>query len=710
MIRNPVSTLVSLGLTWAAIFSSPAPAQVVSAEKRDLRAVREMVSRFEGGRKWGVVIGVNEYLDPEIPKLSYCVADARLVARTLAEKCGYSLQDILLLADDQEKAHLRPVRMNVLKQVPEWLKRAKKGDTVLVFFAGHGFLDSEGQSYLAPQDCERASLGLYALRTNELRNWLHQCAATQKILVLDCCHSGSIRGGADSSPSSEELSEGFKKAEGLVVLASCKKNERSADWKEKGHGLFTHFLVEGLKGEADFDHNGLIDNLELYRYVHEKVSMTAQRELNVRQNPVQIIGEDTTGLFALARISGISGMDRVTAAFAVRRENEDGPVAQGIDVELRYRGRPGDEHVVLGRGTSAADGKVAIALELTATQRTQGLYEVALSHDGQVNTWPLPGFPRNTSWSLYVPHSGRMTNGIGMKLVLIPSGEFLMGNSESPQELFAAYQQYDAKLTLDRFTDGYPQHRVRISKPFYLGACVVTVGQFRKFVEDAHYKTDAEKDGVGGRGWTGENGPDGLLAWVQNPQYTWRNTGFEQTDEHPVVNVTWNDAQAFLKWLGAKEGKEYRLPTEAEWEYACRAGTTTRYYNSDDPEKLAEVGNVADASMKAKFPQWDCIKGNDGYVFTAPVGQFKPNKFGLYDMHGNVFEWCQDVYDAGYYHTRPAVDVDPTGPPSPSSTASRAVRGGCWFKRPYFMRSAARASNTPDDRNFQIGFRAATTP
>ena len=139
-----------------------------------------------------------------------------------------------------------------------------------------------------------------------------------------------------------------------------------------------------------------------------------------------------------------------------------------------------------------------------------------------------------------------------------------------------------------------------------------------------------------------------------NGKYSWRNAGFEQTDEHPVVNVSWNDAVAFCKWLSRKEGKTYRLPTEAEWEYACRAGTTTRYYSGDDPETLAKVGNVADATAKAKFANWKyTIKASDGYVFTAPVGQFTPNAFGLYDMHGNAWQWCADRYGKEYYAMSP---------------------------------------------------------
>ncbi len=115
-----------------------------------------------------------------------------------------------------------------------------------------------------------------------------------------------------------------------------------------------------------------------------------------------------------------------------------------------------------------------------------------------------------------------------------------------------------------------------------------------------------------------------------------------------MVNVSWNDAVAFCKWLSKKEGNTYRLPTEAEWEYACRAGTTTRYYSGDDPETLAKVGNVADATAKAKFPDWKyTIKASDGYVFTSPVGSFQPNAFGLYDMHGNAWQWCAGLVRRG---------------------------------------------------------------
>ncbi|MGO8744969.1 MAG: formylglycine-generating enzyme family protein [Thermoguttaceae bacterium] len=210
--------------------------------------------------------------------------------------------------------------------------------------------------------------------------------------------------------------------------------------------------------------------------------------------------------------------------------------------------------------------------------------------------------------------------GVKLKMVLIPAGEFMMGSGESAEATAAFFNKTYGEdlLKAEYFTDEHPQHRVRITKPFYLGTYHVTRGQFRQFVADAGYKTDAE-NGIGFKGAFGWD-PD-KKAFGKNEKYSWRNAGFEQTDEHPVVNVSWNDAVAFCAWLSRKEGKTYRLPTEAEWEYACRAGTTTRYYSGDDPETSAKIGNVADAVIKAKFPDWKhMIKASDGYVFTGPVG------------------------------------------------------------------------------------------
>jgi formylglycine-generating enzyme required for sulfatase activity len=232
------------------------------------------------------------------------------------------------------------------------------------------------------------------------------------------------------------------------------------------------------------------------------------------------------------------------------------------------------------------------------------------------------------------PSKVSFTNSLKMKLVLIPAGKFTMGSPKSEKGRSANEEQ----------------HAVEIKEPFFLGIHEVRVRDFRAFVEDDGYKTEAEKAG----------GKD-----------TWKTALFTQTEDHPVVRVSWNDAQAFCAWLSKKEGKKYRLPTEAEWEYACRAGTKTRFYNGDDLAGLKEVANVGNSS-------------------TTPVGHFKANAFGLFDMHGNVYEWCEDRYEKG--------------------GSGRVIRGGSydWCDNiPANCRSAYRTWNVPSVRYGWLGFRVA---
>jgi len=281
-----------------------------------------------------------------------------------------------------------------------------------------------------------------------------------------------------------------------------------------------------------------------------------------------------------------------------------------------------------------------------------------------------------------------IVNSIGMKLTLIPAGEFMMGSDGTDRDAFE-------DEFLDRAAGKKEKHRVRITRPVHLGVTEVTRGQFRRFVNEASYRTEAEKHGKGGWGWNEET-----KKFEQNPRYTWQNAGFEQTDDHPVVNVSWNDAVAFAQWLSRKEGKSYRLPSEAEWEYACRAGTTARYTCGDDPEDLATVGNVADGTAKEKHPDWRAIAARDGYIYTAPAGRFGRNAFGLFDMHGNVWEWCSDGYSADYYKQSPVDD-----PPGALEASYRVTRGGCWRDEPRRARSAVRDGYPPGLQGSYLGFR-----
>jgi formylglycine-generating enzyme required for sulfatase activity len=277
----------------------------------------------------------------------------------------------------------------------------------------------------------------------------------------------------------------------------------------------------------------------------------------------------------------------------------------------------------------------------------------------------------------------KLNEDSSLAMVLIPAGSFMMGD--------------DAGLD-----DEKPAHKVLISRPFYLGQHEVTVDQFRQFVTATGYVTDAEKGTgfLGAFGWDRE-----AMEFQMNPEYSWRQTGFGQAGNHPVVNVSWNDASAFCGWLREMEGQDFRLPTEAEWEYACRAGTETSYCSGDDPEVVTQVGNIPDASFARQFPELEsAVQADDGYAYTAPAGSFVRNPFGLYDMHGNVWEWCQDPFDVEYYANSPSHD-----PPGPATGEERVYRGGGWFNCARGFRSSSRSGDVPENRHLTLGFRIALT-
>lgn len=292
-----------------------------------------------------------------------------------------------------------------------------------------------------------------------------------------------------------------------------------------------------------------------------------------------------------------------------------------------------------------------------------------------------------------------------MKFVLVPAGEFLMGSDESPDRLAAAYPQYERER-LEKLIDEAPVHRVRITRPFFLGQHEVTVGQFQRFLQASGARPESEADGTGGYGYRADYDPAttvrGDAFEGRDPKYSWRNPGFAQGDDHPVVNVTYNDALALARWLSEKEHQRYRLPTEAEWGYACRAGTRSRYHHGDDPQRLHTIANSFDADSAVNWPRWKqfALGSHDGWAFTAPVGSFTPNAFGLYDMLGNTWEWVGDWYGESYYAQSP-----PDDPPGPASGRARVRRGGSWHTWSLYARCAFRNWNTPQTRYTLVGIR-----
>ncbi len=279
--------------------------------------------------------------------------------------------------------------------------------------------------------------------------------------------------------------------------------------------------------------------------------------------------------------------------------------------------------------------------------------------------------------------------------VLIRGSEFTMGSPETEVGRDAAkafYQSFGLNYS-------ETQHQVKVND-FYMSKYEVTVAEFRRFIAETHYPTDAEK---GGDSWVW-NGSEAVLTKGVNWRYgVSGRIRPKSEDNHPVVHVSWNDAVEYCRWLSEKTGKWYRLPTEAEWEYACRAGSRT-------PFNTGENIKTAQANYDGNRPYNNNRRGQYR-ARTVPVDTFAPNAWGLYNMHGNVWEWCDDVYSGTYYDECKAKGlVENPGGPAPEKGSNRVIRGGSWNFSAEFCRSASRLGHPPGLRNLNVGFRPVFVP
>jgi formylglycine-generating enzyme required for sulfatase activity len=296
---------------------------------------------------------------------------------------------------------------------------------------------------------------------------------------------------------------------------------------------------------------------------------------------------------------------------------------------------------------------------------------------GDVGQKIKPGYSKQITWNVLSDREkltgsrivfevrANKINQSGIEMVFVKGGTFTMG---------CTGEQSDCE------DDEKPVHPVTVSD-FNIGKYEVTVTQFKSFIDATGYKTDAEK-GDGSYIWNG-------TEWKKQSGVNWKcdvqgNLRPQSEYNHPVIHVSWNDATEYCKWLSGKTGKKYRLPTEAEWEYAARggsAGSPTRYAGSNT---INEVAWYADNSGKK----------------THPVGQKKSNELGIYDMTGNVWECCSDWYGKDFYGSSPK-----NNPQGNSSGAYRVLRGGGWYYDPQYCRVSNRNISIPDFRSSNYGFR-----
>ena len=522
--------------------------------------------------RYAVLVGVNQY--DRCTSLRYCKADVTALAKQLVE-IGFDRRDIVVLTDGER---FPPTRRNILEQLDATLKVAAEGDLVIVALSGHGAMIG-GKSYFCPSDARPDDPDDTLIRIDELYEKLEKCPARLKMVFIDACRDKFLPVESRSLTDQAKSINGFAKSlsggdlpEGMVLLASCTSGERSWEDADFGHGVFMHFVMEGLSGKADAvggdgQKDRWVSLFELCDYVRFQTKRRVLQTRRVTQRPYYHTSLDL------------------------------------------------------------ADFRLIPVLKREAPFFTKWPFNAAEARRRQEETAKAIGQPVE------------FINNIGMKFRLIPAGEFMMGSPEGEE---------------DRDANEGPVHRVRITKPFYMGTYEVTQAEYERIMEE-------------------------------NPSQS-------EGSERPVEHVTSKGAFDFCLKLSAKERRSYRLPTEAEWEYACRAGTTTAFH-------FGRVLNGEQANCDGSHPYATETEG-PSLGKTADVGSYSPNAFGLYDMHGNVWEWCADSFDTNYYDKSPTDD-----PPGPASGLPCGCRGGSWRDRARYCRSANRYDSRPGYRPALLGFR-----
>ncbi len=600
-------------------------------------------------KRKALFIGVNEYADNQIRDLRCSVRDAHSM-NDLFEEIGY-----------ETRCLENPGKGSVVQAVSEMTAGLKAGDQFLFYFAGHGFTDS-GQHLLFCSDDRHELLRFHRAGIPfDLLELETRTGGFDRAFLLDACQSDFLTGtrGGDAStrdliaigdmvPLAEDAPGSF------YVLRSCSKYEHALEIESRSHGLFTLAMMDVLR-QSRRSGTELLFNDVLRETVREKMySIARGAGMTANQTPesdgrgalqVLVSGRKATveqvtpqpppqhhqpaaaPTLVVCPVCGKKNDPRET--FKCRECGRD-------NLCLRHQ----DETTFLCTKCAAAQRKAHEEAERKAEAERRAREEAERKADAERKARQVAereealrnGRCRETG----ICRTLNLPGGAEMEMIYCPPGEFMMGSPANEEGRY------------DRET----QHRVRLTKGFWLGKYPVTQRQWRSV--------------MGG------------------------NPSAFQGDDLPVERVSWDDCQAFIKKVNAALGCGARLPTEAEWEYACRAGTTTAYF----------WGNALNGNRANCDGNYPCGTAKKGPYLekTTPVGKYGANPWGLCDMHGNVWEWCADWY--GEYPTGSV--TDPTGP---ASGGSRVLRGGSWRNGARYCRSAYRSSSYPGLRDFSLGFR-----
>jgi formylglycine-generating enzyme required for sulfatase activity/uncharacterized caspase-like protein len=619
-----------------------------------------------------LLIGVSKY-GAGIPALPECVVDVDAMQRVLVhpEMGGFAAADITVLKN--------PQRQEMVDAIHQLFSNRKPDDLLLFYFSGHGMMDEdEYKLHLATSGTyTNQNSRVYAPSAVEaayIHQRLNYSKSRRLVLILDCCYSGAFAKEMTKGDSIINL-DNYLGGKGRAILTSSTASELSLGAKvttehgNSGLSIYTRYLVEGMEtGAADLDDDGFIGVEELHEYASKRVQEAAPA-----MNPM-FYPQERGNKIILAK------SPKDDSKLKYRKEVEkwvEPPLGRISSVARRLLKL---KQIELGISPDDAESIEAEVLQpYTELAHKLGEYEKALieavesgypfspvveaalkayyeeglklkyEHIAEIEQRILKAVKSSLKiqfTSVKVDAKGEIIdrpqgeaeiftedlgNDVSLTMVKIPGGEFLMGSPTSEE----GHRDSES-----------PQHRVKVPE-FYMGETLVTQAQWQQIM-------------------------------VNNPS---RLTG---DGKLPVEQVSWLDIQEFCRKLSQQTQRGYRLPSEAEWEYACRAKTTTPFYFGETmTDKLANYGRQSSK--------------------TTPVGKFPPNAFGLYDLHGNLWEWCQDRWHENYegapINESSWLDLDA------AENAFRVLRGGSWGSDPRLCRSATRINSSPDYRGNYIGFR-----
>ncbi|MEH1854403.1 MAG: SUMF1/EgtB/PvdO family nonheme iron enzyme [Nostoc sp.] len=591
-------------------------------------------------KNWAIAIGINQY--DYLQPLNYAKRDALLMQEFLGNEAGF--ERIFFFSDDSppvDGKSTRPNRANLRQVFLELFNKPfmEAGDNFWFFFSGHGIRHAD-RDYLMPLDGNPADIEETAIPINFVAERLRRCGADNVVLILDACRSLGTRAGEGIGRQTAEEA----RQQGVISIFSCSPQEYSYEIEALQQGAFTTALLEGLGIQGQC---ATVERLN--QYLKSRVPEIVSKHKNARQTPY-VIAEpvNKSHLILVPRYATLADIAtlKIDAYQAEVNRNLDLAEQLWIRVLAAASGRDMDAIRAIQRierlrwerqepsltqpHPSIENSSKGIFIVEKNPLKTFQFEVVTVNAQGNITN------RRNEEAKYFAENLG---NGVTLEMVQIPGGTFMMGSLEGEA---------------DTYKDESPLHQVTVPK-FFMGKYAVTQAQYQEIMGSNPSNFKGEK--------------------------------------RPVEKVSWDDAVEFCKKLSQKTEHTYRLPSEAEWEYACRAGTKTPFY-------FGETITTNLVNYNGNYPYGSAPKG-EYREQTTDVGKFRPNSFGLYDMHGNVWECCQDVYNDNYQGAPKDGSACLTG----KDNKIKLLRGGSWYYDARYCRSADRVRIARANRDNYVGFR-----